>query len=305
MTRNTQRIDIPAGLCAALVFVLILTACPSPTGGNGSGGGGDTPLPAAFVSGSFNGGTVVFGLDQVSAQPSSASVMRRSVQRSVNADAGNTLEGVLIDDDIAVRLRGMYDPDTGNWSVSARYGSAIYTVDGAFDNATGDSRGAIATVVAQESGRWNPYAFPVTEGGVNIANPNTAAASETSGLPSGAQGTWSCDTLPNYITGGSINATCLISDWKMYVTGMKTVGYISTALNQDVTILEVIDEGGGSYGVIYCYPEYVMTAGDLAKALAEYLNIAESEIPVFATKDAAKRKALLLTSMCLVRTGSQ
>jgi hypothetical protein len=274
---------------SALALVLGLMAAGCDTG-NGGTDGNDNVVSGAFISGSFNmgatgGSTVTFVLNQDALPAPAASV---SVFRSVREDAGNTLSGVLEDGDLAIRLRGIYDPITGNWSVSARSDSAIYTFDGNFDTESRESQGAIATVVLEGSEeRWEPNAFWVREEPVNVPETADASPSRESQLPSIAQGNWSqtstqaeADTSGNYIPASSL----LVSDWKMYLTGTKMASWRSTPLNQDITILEVKKTDDDSYELIYCYPEYVMTAENLAKALAEYMGIAESEISVFETE---------------------
>jgi hypothetical protein len=261
-----------AGFAVLLITAIFtLAGCEQPT----DGGDDDDVFTGTFISGSFSkddGGEVKFGLKQDEAAPAA------SVQalRSVSADAGNSLNGVLEDGGIAVRLTGIYDPDTGNWSVSARSGSAIYAVDGNFNTSTGDSEGSIATVVVNDSEKWTPSAFLVSERSVNV--PESADASKTGLLPAAAQGTWTGVTDAD-TSGNSLEANCLVSDWKMYITGTRYVSWDPTPLNQDITILEVAEKGG-AYEIIYCYPEYVMTVGNFKKALAEYMGIDEDDIKV-------------------------
>jgi hypothetical protein len=255
--------------------------------GNGGGDGSNNVVSGAFISGSFNmsaagGGEVTFVLNQDALPTPAASV---SVFRSVREDAGNTLSGVLEDGDLAIRLRGIYDPMTGNWSVSARSDSAIYTFDGNFDTESRESQGAIATVVEGTDERWEPNAFWVREEPVNLPETADASPSRESQLPSIALGNWShtttqaeSGTAGNYLPQSSL----LVSDWKMNLTGTKMVSWRSTPLNQDITILEVKKNEDDSYELIYCYPEYVITAANLKRALAEYMGIEENEVTLLA-----------------------
>ena len=278
-----KRHDVFFGFTVLLITVMFTVAgCPTPTNGGGNNSAnGPNLFTGAFVSGSFTkngGGEVKFGLKQDEAAPA-GSLMSGRALRSVSQDAENTLSGVLEDGGVAVRLTGMYDPSTGNWSVSARYGSAIYAVDGNFNTSTGDSEGSIATVVAEDSGMWTPRAFWVTEAPVSV--PESAAASQECPLPAIAQGTWSGGS-PVDTSGNKLEANCLISDWKMSITGTRTVSWGSIPLNQDINILEV-GKSGASYELIYCYAEYVMAAENYAKALAEYMGLEESAITVLST----------------------
>jgi hypothetical protein len=179
------------GLLAGFA-VLLITAIFTLAGCDNGGGGGGV-FNWAFFSGSFTksgGGEIKFGLKQDEAAPAA------SVQalRSVSADALNSLSGVLENDGITVPLTGIYDPETGNWSVSARRGAAIYAVDGNFNLTTGESEGSVATIVEEGAGDWTPSAFWVSENS-SVGIPESASAtSRPSGLPSITQGSWNCDT---------------------------------------------------------------------------------------------------------------
>jgi hypothetical protein len=70
----------------------------------------------------------------------------------------------------------------------------------------------------------------------------------------------------------------------MYINGVKTQYGQSTLVNQDITILEVVEKGG-YYELTYCYPEYVMTLERYAEALAEYMGIDKENIQKFYSSD--------------------
>jgi hypothetical protein len=203
---------------------------------------------------------------------------------------------VLEYDNVLVRLSGSYDRNSGNWSVSARYGEgdseAIYTIDGSVDNG-GDFRGAGATIVVPDDDpdEWAPAFFQVTKSGATWSPAGEPVNSKTEGgMPSVAHGYWSgeWDTPVLGLEDAKIitSVRCVISDWKIKIIGTETRMYGDGAdipvsqelIDQNQTIIEVTEEEDGSYTVISCYPEYVPTVQDFAAALTEYLELGAEDI---------------------------
>jgi hypothetical protein len=176
-----------------------------------------------------------------------------------------------------MRLKGSFDPDTGKWSVSAKSSSIIYTIDGSVDSA-GTSRGSSATIAVKSGDEWVPYFFPVTEAGVSISGAEEAVESLESGMPSFAKGTGY--SSQDYGGGYSTSMSCIISDWKIIVSGTTTSPNGTQPIDQNMTLLEYTGSDS-DYEVIYCYPEYVQTSANMAKALAAYLGIAENDITAY------------------------
>jgi hypothetical protein len=261
-----------------LVLVLGLAVCDT---------GNDTDTDDAFsLSGSFgNGGkSIQFNLqgDEGSSGISS-SVMGRSISRAAGLDDGYDLTGILQDDEVLVRLRGTYDPESGNWSVSARSDEdVIYTFEGRVTG-TGEFRDANATIVAPstDTGEWAPVFAPVTR-----ATPWSITEEpveiEASGMPSLALGYWG-GSLHTGIIGETdeevlIPLGCLISDWKVKVITNEAVEWsvilpYITLVDQNQTIIEVTNAGNGVYEVISCYPYYEPNATNFAAALTEWLGL--------------------------------
>jgi hypothetical protein len=93
---------------------------------------------------------------------------------------------------------------------------------------------------------------------------------EASDIPSFAMGYWRINSSDAY--GGQLSLGVLVSGWKADVSGTYTSEYGTQPINQNWTMLKFDIEGGDSYGVIACYPEYVMNSDDLAEALSDYLD---------------------------------
>jgi hypothetical protein len=72
---------------------------------------------------------------------------------------------------------------------------------------------------------------------------------------------------------------CLVSDWKIKVTGRQVSPYEDTFIGQNQNIVE-ITETDGVYDIISCYYNYPQLAGDFAKALADWLGLEEDDITV-------------------------
>jgi hypothetical protein len=70
---------------------------------------------------------------------------------------------------------------------------------------------------------------------------------------------------------------CLVSDWKIKVTGRQVSPYQDTFIGQNQNIVE-ITETDGVYDVISCYKDYSQMTPDFAKALAEWLGLEEDGI---------------------------
>jgi hypothetical protein len=211
-----------------------------------------------------------------------------------------TVEGTLEDPDndgLLIRLRGNYDPNTGNWSVSARQDAGgedevIYTIDGIIDS-NGGWRGGGATVVEPDSdneGEWLPAFFAVTEDGdTDWGSKGTPVDGRTEGgMPPAMQGYWSAaweKDIPG--TGGEILRTtmqCLVSDWKIKVTGRRVSPYEDTFIGQNQNIVE-ITETDGVYDVISCYVEYPqIPTTNFVKALADWLGLEEEDITILTSK---------------------
>jgi hypothetical protein len=254
---------LTAILAVALVWGLMLAGCDTGTSpGPGSGTEGFSVSGSFTKTADIGGGNVNFDLKSNSA-----------FGRAVTADS-YTISGVLEDGDVTIRLSGSYDPNTGNWSVSARSSAIIYTLDGNVDSA-GVSRGSSATIAVKSGTEWVPYIFAVTEAAVSIPNAAEAEESETGGTPSFAQGYWHSNASSSE---GSLSVGSIVSGWKVAVKGEYTTQYGTMPIEQSWTILEYEEKGGGAYEVIACYPEYVWTSDNLAKALAAYLGINETTI---------------------------
>jgi hypothetical protein len=258
-----------AVLAAAAIFAL--AGCD--TGGDAPEGDGGIPGTRAFsVSGSFdrsgnNGDVVYFELQSNAASPSA------SVMRSVTAES-YTLSGVLEDGNLTIRLKGSYDPHTGNWSVSAKSPTIIYTLDGSVDSA-GVSQGASATIAVKNGNEWVPYTVLITEGASHdFTNDATEAMDSEEGVPSSVQGYWYMNETFSY---GSASHSLLVSDWKMQLIDVLTTPEGTLSYNQSWTILDW-KGAGPSYEMTYCYIQYVMTPENLAKAMAAYLDLDERDI---------------------------
>ncbi|MDR1177069.1 MAG: hypothetical protein LBK83_16540 [Treponema sp.] len=248
-------------LAAALTFGLLLAGCDI-----GGGESGIFPLSGLFGGVQFylqGGGT--------------ASTIKAVTDNSY------PLSGALYDEsnEVLVRLQGIYDADTGNWSVSARSedSDVVYTIDGNVDGA-GNFRAGATVVEPSGNDEWAPDFFPVIDAGSPFTPNGTIAESKTGGMPSVAHGYWIANweaTVPGGTEKVFSSLRCLISDWKIKVTGTETYSYApgsSTPLDQNQTIIEV-NEVNGSYEVISCYPEYVPTAANFAAALTDYLGNGE------------------------------
>jgi hypothetical protein len=72
---------------------------------------------------------------------------------------------------------------------------------------------------------------------------------------------------------------CLVSDWKIKVTGRQVSPYQDTFIGQNQNIVEITETDDG-YDIISCYNDYPQFAADLAKALAEWLGLDEEDITV-------------------------
>jgi hypothetical protein len=235
--------------------------------GNPAGGGSETDDKGGFsVSGSFaksedaGGGVVNFALKSGAA-----------TGLAVTAES-YTISGALEDGDLTIRLRGSYDPNTGNWSVSAKSSAIIYTLDGNVDR-RGVSRGSTATIAVKNGEEWIPYIFPVMETAVSIPGTVTEEG-ESGGIPSFAQGIW-------YGTDGHESYVFFISDWK--VTAVEIKPWCTKPDERSTTILDCNEtgDGSGSYEVILCWPEYAQNSGTLlyvVQAMAECLGIPMSDI---------------------------
>jgi hypothetical protein len=252
-------------LAAALTFGVISAGCD-----NGTTPSNEDPETRAFsVSGSFTntgagGGKVNFKLESDG-----------SAAKAVAAGS-YAVSGVLEDDDLTIRLKGSYDPNTGKWSVSAKSSAIIYTIDGKV-NSAGVSQGCTATVVVKSGDEWVPYIFPITEEtAVTISNEAGAEESLIGGFPSFALGYWNSNE--DYGGGYVVSLSLLVSDWRAAVTGTLTSPEGTSPIGLSWTMLEYNELSSGTYELIACYPEYAMTVSNLAKAVADYLGLGESEI---------------------------
>jgi hypothetical protein len=247
------------GLSAVLLALgLVLAGCP--TGGGDNGPGSEVFIVAGSFTktGDAGNGVVKFTLESNDA-----------FSGTVTADS-YTVSGVLEDGDLTIRLKGSYDPNTGIWSASAKSSTIIYTLDGNVDNA-GVLQGASATIAVKSGNEWVPHIFPVTEEAVSI--PGAAAAEESeAGLPSFAKGYW-YSKAEGYGGVNSVSLSVLVSDWKSKVTGTYTSPDGTMSIDQSWTLVEYTGSGSGPYEVIACYPEYVITSENLAKAVAAYLGV--------------------------------
>jgi hypothetical protein len=255
-------------LAAALTFGL-LAGCDI--------GGGESGIKVFSLLGGFGG--VQFSLQG----GGTASTIKAVTDNSY------PLIGELYDEakNVLVPLRGIYDADTGSWSVSARSSNEIvYTIDGIGDD-TGTFLGAGATVVEPSGNEWTP-SFSRVDAGSPFTPLGDMVESEEEGMPDFAYGYWIA-TWEADVPGGTgdekvfSSLRCLISEWKIKVTGTETYSYApgsSTPLDQNQTIIEVIPVADGSYEVISCYPEYVPDATNFAAALTEYLELSAGDIEV-------------------------
>ncbi|MDR1931435.1 MAG: hypothetical protein LBQ57_01305 [Spirochaetales bacterium] len=181
---------------------------------------------------------------------------------------------MLEDGDIVMRLRGSYDPNTGNWSVSAKSSAIIYTLDGSVDSA-GISRSSSATIAVKSAEEWIPYYFPITETAVSVPVWDEVDEGETGGAPSIGHGYWySKNSGGGYTTSISI----LVSAWKTTVTGTVISPFGTMPIEQSWSLLELEDKGGNVYELIACYPDYVKTSADVAKAAEAYLDLNDGAI---------------------------
>jgi hypothetical protein len=212
--------------------------------------------------------------------------------RSVAAedDISYPLEGVLEYDDVLVRLRGSYAPDTGNWSVSARYGEgdsgAVYTFDGYGGYEGAPVRKAGATVLMPDpgnEGEWLPAFFPVETGAWSPDGEANDSVTE-GGMPPAMHGYWSAAWDMPILAGGDIihmTMQCLISDWKIMATGRRTYTYEDRVIKQNQNILSIEPVAGGAIDVISCYLEYQEDAANLKAALTDWLGLGEDGIKVW------------------------
>jgi hypothetical protein len=273
-----------------LLLALSLAVCDT---GDGTGTETDTNntggnAPVLSVLGSFgNGGHIKL---QSSSGTSSASVMRSVAAED---DISYPLEGVLEYDNVLVRLWGSYEPDSGNWSVSARYGEgdseAVYTIDGIVDS-KGDLRGAGATIVMPDEdneGEWLPAFFPVEIGAWSPSGEAHDSVTE-GGMPPEMHGYWNAAwDMPILSDGNVIHMTmqCLISDWKITATGRRVSMYEDRVIKQNQNIVEIVpvEEGddAGAIDVISCYLEYPEDTANLKTALTEWLELADDDITVW------------------------
>jgi hypothetical protein len=269
-------------LAVSALLTMGLAACDTGDGaGTGTNNTGDGP---EFLSASFNSGgkTIQFNLQGGEGSSGlSASVMNRSISRAAGLDDGYDLTGVLRDDAVLARLRGSYDPESGNWSVSARsVDDVVYTFEGRV-NGTGEFRDANATIVAPSAdlNEWEPVFSPVTRreeaGAWDL--PGEPEESQASGMPSLALGYWSGSLVAG--TAEEISLGCLVSDWKVKVITTAPVEWsvISpyiTLVDQNQTIIEVANPEDGVYEVISCYPYYAPTAENYAAAITDWLGLA-------------------------------
>jgi hypothetical protein len=166
------------GITVLLMAVMFtMTGCNNGNSGDGdggdenNGGGGG----AFSVSGSFNKSEAA-GSGEVKFEVKS----NDAFGRAVSADS-YTISGALEDGDLTIRLKGSYDPNAGNWSVSAKSSSIIYTINGNV-NSAGVSQGSSATIAVKSGEEWIPFIFPIRESAVNI--PGTAKEGIAGVLPS-------------------------------------------------------------------------------------------------------------------------
>jgi hypothetical protein len=248
----------------------------------------------SFLSGflSVGGHTVYFNLqDDDDSSLLSASAKGVSINKSEGLDDGYDLTGVLEDGPVLARLRGSYDPETGNWAVSARSAEdVVYTFEGRVDS-TGEFRDANATIVepsSTETDEWAPVFAPVTRATPwDLREPEESTAS---GMPPFAFGYWS-GSLHTGVTDGEteqevlIPLGCLISDWKVKVTNngeadWSVMSTYNTLVDQNQTIIKVENKENGTYEVISCYP-YYKPDENYAKAVAAWLGLNENDVKFY------------------------
>ncbi|MDR1215621.1 MAG: hypothetical protein LBK25_02960 [Treponema sp.] len=265
-------------LGVALVFAIVVIGCDNDDGGEEK----NTDPKVYFLSGSF--GNVQFNLESSETSPS-ASVKGRSISRAVGDNYD--LTGVLEDGAVLARLRGSYDPESRNWSVSARSSNdVVYTFDGRVDDA-GGFRDANATIVEPTSAdEWEPVFSPVAKRDTPWDFAGEPVESEESGMPSVALGYWSSSLDTGVIDGDEkilIPLGCLISDWKVKVITTETVKWSILSpymifIDQNQTLIKVTDMEDGTYEVINCYPYYKPTAANYAAALTAWMRLEEGAI---------------------------
>jgi hypothetical protein len=295
---KTKRVLV-FGLSAVLLALsasLTMGLAGCDTGGEPGAGTNNTDQLKFFLSGSFGDkGKLDLQVDDDS-PGLSASVMASTISESDNS---YPLTGVLEDGDILLRLRGSYDPGSGNWSVSARsVNDVIYTIDGSggYDGEA-SFLGAGATIVepdAENPDEWAPAFAPVTRSAAAFDLTEGAPGKADGGMPSFARGYWNGNWEKDIdgVEGGKIITSVrgIISEWKIKIIGSETREYPSDGLDrlpdsvlidQNQTIIEVspVEGESNTYMVISCYPEYVPTAENYAKALSDWLGLDEV-IPV-------------------------
>jgi hypothetical protein len=268
----------------AVLLAVGLAVCD--TGGGDPALGDNDPDPLQFsLSGSFGEG------GQIKLQSGGTS-LPASIMRSITADS-YPLEGTLEYGEELVRLRGNYDPNTGNWSVSARYTTdddidTVFTFDGAGGYAGVPLRTAGATVmVPAEEGEegdpeWALAFFPVEADDWSPTG-NANAGVTKGGMPPDMHGYWSAAwDMPILADGDIIHMTmqCLISDWKITATGRRTYTREDRVIKQNQNILSIEEAEGGAIDVISCYLEYQEDATNLKAALTDWLGLPENGIAV-------------------------
>ncbi|MDR1231806.1 MAG: hypothetical protein LBK61_10450 [Spirochaetaceae bacterium] len=295
---KTKRFSVFGLPVVLLAFGLVLARCDT---GEDPAGGLNSPANTAkkFLSGFFldtKGNKIYFELDdEEGSSGTSASVTGGAISRAVdNADDGYDLSGVLGNDGMAIRLRGSYDPDSGNWSVSARTAEdAIFTIDGSVDSA-GAFLGAGATIVMPDEGvpnEWAPSFAPVTKNAAAWSPAGDIADSKSGGMPDFAHGywngSWKEEGLADFPGASAITSVrCIISDWKIKITGTETRVLSSleplsdgeVLINQNQTVIEVEKVDDNTYLVTSCYPEYIQTGETFVAAITDYLDLNEGDI---------------------------
>ena len=236
MTRNKQCIGIPAGLCAALVFVLILTACPNPTNGSsggGGGGGGNTPAEENAIAllnqlGTGNAersGATVTLLQHVEIEPVPPSQSIRAAVKVGNLSIGEGVTlivpaaitltiksgaGVTVQSTAVLKVTGAGSKVSVEGEVTAAESSAITVqAQGTIEVTTGGTVTAEAnSVVAIESGgKIEVKSGAVTanaDSSITIADAGGLTVSGGTVVVAGGSGTVDTDKIVIPPSGGTV-----------------------------------------------------------------------------------------------------
>jgi len=231
--------------------------------------------PLFSVSGRFDKNAELGG-GEVRFKLSAAANSARSVATS------NTINGVIEDGDITIRLSGTYDPDTLSYNASAAASIIRYTISGAVDE-KGNSLGSTATLLVrgnETSDDWQAFTFIITETAVTITG--TPEESLAGGIPAFARGIWNFsekiiittvenDQPPVDEEIGTMTIKVMANQWDYIIDQANIYDDESTShYNNKAAVLEISTISSTVYDIVLSYPVYEATVEQRKASIEAY-----------------------------------